>query len=195
MNPISGLLLGTLLSASMAPSKSDMSVATAVSAQLAVSEARACLALPAPQEASSDFEAPKLKGQLIDLAGFALDAQPSAEGKSQSAIQQTSAEQAKPATPKVPKRQVLIFKATWCGACQLLNPAWPKLRRVDWRVGSRKTDHFRLVDSDEHPELISRYRITALPTIVLLENGREVDRTGQILNAIDLAEFYYGRLR
>ena len=191
MNPISGLLLGTLLSVSMVPSKSEMS--TAASAQLAVSEARACLAMPAPNE--FDSETPQLKGQLIDLAGFSLDAQPAAEATSQSNILQTSAETAKPATPKVPKRQVLIFKATWCGACQLLTPAWPKLRRVDWRVGSSKTDHFRLVDSDEHPDLVSRYGITALPTIVLLEDGREIDRTGQVLNAVDLAEFYFGRLR
>ena len=193
MNPISGLLLGTLLSVSMVPSKSDMSAAMAASAQLAVSEARACLAMPAPNELGS--ETPQLKGQLIDLAGFTLDAQSAAGATSQSNILQTSAEMAKPATPKAPKRQVLIFKATWCGACQLLNPAWPKLRRVDWRVGSSKTDHFRLVDSDEHPDLVSGYGITALPTIVLLEDGREIDRTGQILNAVDLAEFYFGRLR
>jgi thioredoxin 1 len=191
MNPISGLLIGTLLSVSMVPSKSEMS--TAASAQLAVSEARACLAMPAPNEL--DSEPSQLRGQLIDLAGFSLEAQPAAETSSQSTILQTSAEMAKPATPKAPKRQVLIFKATWCGACQLLTPAWPKLRRVDWRVGSSKTDHFRLIDSDEHPDLVSRYRITALPTIVLLEDGREIDRTGQILNAIDLAEFYFGRLR
>ena len=192
MNPISGILIGTLLSVSMTPSKSDMGKATAVSAQLAVSQARASLALPAAKDGKSTPAPKARKGNAIDLVGFALDAKPVADSKPKADKTKKSA--AKKA-PKPPKRQILVFKATWCGVCQLLNPAWPKLRRVRWRVGSSKTDHFRLVDSDEHPDLISRYRITALPTIVLLENGREIDRTGQILNAVDLAEFYYGRLR
>jgi thiol-disulfide isomerase/thioredoxin len=180
----------------MVPSKSDMSAVVAASARLAVSEARACLALPAPNENGSLLNVAPLTSQAIDLAEFALDAQLPAKVKSPLHVVPGSADDAGlSTTPNVPKRQVLIFKATWCGACQLLTPAWPKLRRVNWRVGSGRTDHFRLVDSDEHPELISRYGITALPTIVLVENGREIDRTGQILNAIDLAEFYYGRLR
>ncbi len=191
MNPISGLLIGTLLSVSMVPSKSDMS--TAASARLAVSQARACLALPAAADDKSATALKSLTGGVIDLASFALDAQPVTSSEPQADRVKKSA--AEKQTPKVPRRQVLIFKATWCGACQLLNPAWPKLRRVDWRVGSARTDHFRLVDSDQHPDLISRFGITALPTIVLLEDGREIDRTGQILNAVDFAEFYYGRLR
>lgn len=88
-----------------------------------------------------------------------------------------------------------MFKATWCGACQQLNGTWPALRRAKWRVGIQSTDHFRLVDSDQHADLVSRYRITSLPTMVLLENGREIDRSSQVLNAVDAAEFYYGRLR
>ncbi|MBI1310850.1 thioredoxin fold domain-containing protein [bacterium] len=194
MNPISGLLIGTLLSVSMVPSKSDLSSTAAASAQTAVNESRASLAPTLPSDGTS---APStISGQMIDLTGFALDAQEAAKATAQAAAVQDS-DQAPdvPATPRVPKRQILVFKATWCGACQLLNPAWPKLREVNWRIGEQNTDHFRLVDSDQHPDLISRYGITALPTIVLLENGREIDRTGQILNAVDLAEFYYGRLR
>lgn len=192
MNPISGILIGTLLSVSMAPSKSDMGNATAVSAQLAVSQTRASFALPAADDDKSTQDLTARKHIAIYLAVFALDA------KRDSDSTLKAGQSKKPATkktPPLPKRQILVFKATWCGACQLLNPAWPKLRRVRWRVGTSKTDHFRLVDSDEHPDMVSRYGITALPTIVLLENGREIDRTGQILNAVDLAEFYYGRLR
>ena len=194
MNSISGLLIGTLLSVSMAPSKSDMETSTAASARAAVSESRASLA-QTPATSKKDTSKRAAGSQPIDLAAFALDARDSSKKSVETADLKKAAEKKKPATPKVPKRQILVFKATWCGACQLLNPAWPKLRKVRWRVGNRKTDHFRLVDSDEHPDLISRYGITALPTLVLLENGREIRRTGRILNAVDLAEFYYGRLK
>ncbi|MHC4877491.1 MAG: thioredoxin family protein [Planctomycetota bacterium] len=194
MNPISGLLIGTLLSVSMAPAKSGMDQSTANSVLTAVSESRASLAqTPAPSR--NDAGERVSDSQQIDLAKFALDAQSSSGTSIETAGLKQAAEDKKPAAPKVPKRQILVFKATWCGACQLLNPAWPRLRDVRWRVGNRRTDHFRLVDSDEHPDLVSRYGITALPTMVLLENGREIRRTGRILNAVDLAEFYYGRLK
>lgn len=110
-----------------------------------------------------------------------------------SRIQQTSAT-AKPTPPKPLKRRVLVFKASWCGACQLLNYEWPKLRDVRWRIGSKDSDHFQLVDADYSPELMSRYGIASLPTLVLIEDGREISRQSS-LSAKDMAEFYYGRLK
>ena len=196
MNPISGLLIGTLLSVSMVPSQPDRGQSAreksaAPSALAAVNESRASLAQPLQPERTSDKRESPDK-QAIDLAEFALDSEPSTKTVQTAELKDVA--ESRPTPPKVPKRQALVFKATWCGACQLLNPEWPKLRKVSWRVGNRKTDHFRMVDSDQHPDLISRHGVTALPTIILLEDGREIARTGRILNAVDLAEFYYGRL-
>ena len=91
------------------------------------------------------------------------------------------------------KRQVLVVKATWCGACQVLNHEWPKLRKVRWRIGGTNTDHFQLIDVDANPDIAGRYGITQLPTLLLIENGKVIQRTGG-LNAKDMADFYYGRL-
>ena len=89
---------------------------------------------------------------------------------------------------------MLVFKASWCGACQSLNYEWPSLQKVGWRIGEKRTDHIQLVDADQRPDLISRYGISALPTLVLVDGDEEVDRRGS-LGARNIAEFYYGRLQ
>lgn len=99
----------------------------------------------------------------------------------------------KPLTRKPLKRRVVIVKATWCGACQSLNSEWPRLRKVRWRIGNADTDHFQLIDTDQDPGVVGRFGVTQLPTLLLIENGKVIDRAG-VLNAKDLAEFYYGRL-
>jgi len=99
----------------------------------------------------------------------------------------------KPKKRKPLKRKVLVVKATWCGACQALNSEWPKLRKVRWQIGGANTDHFQLINVDANPNVVSRYGITQLPTLLLIENGKVIQRAGG-LNAKDLAEFYYGRL-
>ena len=92
------------------------------------------------------------------------------------------------------KRKILVFKASWCSACQLLNYEWPSMEKVGWRVGGNLTDHIQLVDSDERPGLVARYGITALPSLVLVDDDKEVARQGS-LSARNIAEFYYGRLK
>lgn len=105
---------------------------------------------------------------------------------------QTSKRQPKALKPQ--KRKVLVFKATWCGACQSLNYEWPRLKKAGWRVGEKLTDHIQLVDADQRPDLISRYGISSLPTLVLVDDNEEIAREGS-LGARNIAEFYYGRLK
>lgn len=105
---------------------------------------------------------------------------------------QTSKRQSKTLKPQ--KRKVLVFKATWCGACQSLNDEWPRLEGAGWRVGDKLTDHIQLVDADQRPDLISRYGISSLPTLVLVDDDEEIARHGS-MGARNIAEFYYGRLK
>lgn len=128
------------------------------------------------------------------------DKQAKADGAGSSQVEQTSAKTksfsgtaSKSKAFKPVKRKILVFKATWCSACQLLNYEWPSMKKVGWRVGGKLTDHIQLVDSDERPDLVSKYGITALPSLVLVDDGKEVSRQGA-LSARNIAEFYYGRL-
>lgn len=123
----------------------------------------------------------------------AKNADTKAESKDSSKSDGKEVSRDKPAKRKPLKRKVLVVKAAWCGACQSLNYEWPKLRKVRWRIGGASTDHFQLIDVDANPDVVGRYGITQLPTLLLIENGKVLQRAGG-LNAKDLAEFYYGRL-
>jgi thiol-disulfide isomerase/thioredoxin len=114
----------------------------------------------------------------------------------QTATNSKSSKQAS-ATPKVlkpVKRKVLIFTASWCGACQALKYEFPALKQVGWRIGGKGTDHIQMVDADLRYDLMSRYGVSSLPTLVLVDGDKELSRSGS-LGARNIAEFYYGRLK
>jgi thioredoxin 1 len=64
---------------------------------------------------------------------------------------------------------VVDFYADWCPPCRMLGPI---LDRLSTEFVGRIS--FVKVNSDEEPELASRYEVTGLPTLVFIENGEVV---------------------
>lgn len=63
------------------------------------------------------------------------------------------------------------FWATWCGPCKMLAPVIEELdRQYDGKAVIAK------VDVDAEPELAMRYGVMSIPTVVLFQNGEEVER-------------------
>ena len=63
------------------------------------------------------------------------------------------------------------FWADWCGPCRMLAPVIEELgERYEGRAVVAK------VDVDAEPELARRFGVMSIPTVVILENGREVER-------------------
>ncbi|XVE66368.1 hypothetical protein DITRI_Ditri08aG0075100 [Diplodiscus trichospermus] len=67
-------------------------------------------------------------------------------------------------------RPVLVeFVATWCGPCRLISPA---MESIAQEYGDRllvvKIDH------DANPQLIEKYKVYGLPTLILFKDGQEV---------------------
>ncbi|WP_204105926.1 MULTISPECIES: thioredoxin [Spirulina sp. CCY15215] len=81
-------------------------------------------------------------------------------------------------------KPVLVdFYATWCGPCQLMVPI---LEEVSQQIGDRV--QVVKIDSDKYPHLASKYRIEALPTLVLFKNGEPVDRIEGVRQAPQLIQ-------
>ncbi|KAL4351362.1 hypothetical protein GQ457_06G041780 [Hibiscus cannabinus] len=71
---------------------------------------------------------------------------------------------------ETPKLMVIDFSASWCGPCKFMEPALNDM-------AARFTDvEFVKLDVDELPDVAQEFGVQAMPTFVLLKNGKEVDR-------------------
>ena len=65
---------------------------------------------------------------------------------------------------------LLDFWATWCGPCRMVSPVVDEVaeERTDVKVGK--------VNVDEQPELAQAFGIASIPTLLVIRDGRTVNR-------------------
>ena len=63
------------------------------------------------------------------------------------------------------------FSAAWCPPCKMLAPTIHAL-------ADKYTDkmHVGIIDSDAYPEYLQRYGVMGIPTLILFQNGKPVQR-------------------
>jgi len=72
------------------------------------------------------------------------------------------------------------FWATWCGPCKIVSPVVEELaKEYEGRV------LFAKVNTDENPDLASRYNIRGIPTLMFFKDGKVAD---QIVGAVPKAQ-------
>jgi thioredoxin 2 len=76
---------------------------------------------------------------------------------------------------------VADFWAPWCGPCRMVSPALEELARR--RAGQLKVVKLNV---DEAPALAAEYRAMSIPLLVVIRDGREVDRIVGALPAPEL---------
>lgn len=62
------------------------------------------------------------------------------------------------------------FFATWCGPCQMLAPV---LEELDEQLNGSVT--IAKINVDTESDLAAEFRISSIPTLVLLKDGKPVD--------------------
>lgn len=72
------------------------------------------------------------------------------------------------------------FSADWCGPCKLLAQAIDKLSSAP------PMESFNV---DEDGEMVNKYKVRGIPTIIKLEGGEEVDRLVGTPTLVELANF------
>lgn len=68
------------------------------------------------------------------------------------------------------------FWAVWCGPCRMIAPTVEELAKE--YAGKVKVVK---LNTDENPDVASRYKIMGIPTIMFFKNGQKVD---QIVGAV-----------
>jgi thioredoxin 2 len=73
------------------------------------------------------------------------------------------------------------FWAPWCGPCKWVSPV------ID-EAGRNHAGRLKVVrlDTDQAPAIAERYQIRGIPTLLLVENGQEVDRLVGAVRGPDL---------
>ena len=71
---------------------------------------------------------------------------------------------------KSDKKVLLDFWASWCGPCMMVSPVVDGIaeERTDIKVGK--------INVDEQPELAMQFGIQSIPTLIVMENGKIVNK-------------------
>ena len=60
------------------------------------------------------------------------------------------------------------FSATWCGPCQSFKPVMNEIANEGYSV--------QFIDIDQSPNMATQFSVMSVPTVIIEENGIEVDR-------------------
>lgn len=77
---------------------------------------------------------------------------------------------------QAPGLVMVDFWAVWCGPCRIIAPTVEDLAKE--YAGKVKVGK---LNTDENPDVASKYKIMGIPTIIFFKNGEKVD---QIVGAV-----------
>ena len=73
---------------------------------------------------------------------------------------------------EVQKGRVLLdFYADWCGPCKMIGPILDQIAKEnpEYMIGK--------INVDNAPDLAAKFQVMSIPTLIVLEDGQEVQRS------------------
>ena len=71
---------------------------------------------------------------------------------------------------EIQNKTLIDFYGEFCGPCKMLSPLLERIAKDNSSIT------FGKVDIDESSDLASEYKIMSVPTLILFENGKEINR-------------------
>lgn len=81
-------------------------------------------------------------------------------------------------------KQLWYFFSEWCRPCKTLSPIMDSLQRQGIPINKLNTDYT--------PDVVTKYNVRSVPTVILVENGAEVRRFVGVRSENEILNFYNG---
>ena len=65
-------------------------------------------------------------------------------------------------------KNVFYFTADWCQPCKKVKPIVEDMKREGFQ--------FQMIDADYEQLLVKQFQVKSIPTFILLEDGKEINR-------------------
>jgi len=82
-------------------------------------------------------------------------------------------------------KNVFYFTAEWCGPCKKTRPIVEEMKREGFE--------FQIIDVDYEQLLVKRFEIKSVPTFILFENEKEINRITGAKTREELQSFINGK--
>jgi thioredoxin 1 len=80
-------------------------------------------------------------------------------------------------------KKILYFSAAWCGPCKTLGPI---MESLSGQINYQK------IDVDNNQDLSIKYGVRNIPTLILLEDGKAIDKMVGVGTKDSILNFYNG---
>lgn len=83
---------------------------------------------------------------------------------------------------KEDKTVLIDFYADWCGPCKMLSPIIEETAREIENI------KFVKINVDEATQIAIDYDVMSIPTLVVIKNGKEIDRSVGLIDKQEIIE-------
>ncbi len=73
-----------------------------------------------------------------------------------------------PHQPQPEQEEILAFEANWCAPCRQMEPLLDNLEQQGFTI--------QRIDVDQNHQLVQKYHVSSIPTVIRVENGVETGR-------------------
>ena len=78
-------------------------------------------------------------------------------------------------------KTVFYFTAEWCEPCKKVKPVVEEMKKEGFQ--------FQMIDADYEQLLVKQFKVSSVPTFILLEDGKELNRISGAQTKNQLEEF------
>jgi len=82
-------------------------------------------------------------------------------------------------------KTVFYFTTDWCQPCKKVKPVVEEMKKEGFQ--------FQMIDADYEQLLVKQFQVKSVPTFILLEDGKEINRIAGAKTREELENFINGK--